>query len=536
MKTGMCLVGICAALGFSLAGCGSSASTQGFTGGDGTSADGGTSPTGSGPVAPDPTDPNATPTSRPPLAAGLTISEVALFQGVKVSLEKAGSATAALNAPIVAGRAGLLRVYVAPDASWSSHEVTAELRIESGTTKFPLILDTKAPTAASTEGNLATTFNFDVPGEQIVVGATFAVAIRDAATTTGGAAGAGATASAQYPAGDALAALPAQDGGKVVKIKIVPVQYNADGSGRVPDTSAAAIERYRAAVYAKYPAAKVEITVREPFPYAPAISATSGQAWSNVLQAIINLRLQDGAAKDVYYYGAFNPKATFNAFCGQGCILGLSGLIEDARDSSQRASVGAGYPGYEDTMPHEVGHAHGREHADCGGAQQIDPQFPYPNGGIGSWGYDLIAKKLVNPNVGTDMMGYCDNVWISDYTFKALFTRIAAVGSIPTASLRSDAKDVAPKAYRFLNVDAAGALTWGSSITLDAELFTQAHAMTYTDAAGKVVANVMGHYYSYGDIPGGYWLVPEGPSAAQKLSLSTTPAGVKMVREIASTR
>ena len=316
------------------------------------------------------------------------------------------------------------------------------------------------------------------------------------------------------------------------------MKYNADGSGRVPDTSAVAIERYRAAMYAKYPAAAVEITVREPFPYTPAISATSGQAWSNILQSIINLRQQDGAPKDVYYYGAFNPKATFQAFCGQGCILGLSGLLTSANDSSQRASVGAGYAGYEDTMPHEVGHAHGRLHADCGGADGVDPSFPYAGGGIGVWGYDLVNKALVNPSVGSDMMGYCENVWVSDYTFAALFKRIAAVGSVPTSSLRvsSTVAAMKPMTYRFLNVDGAGALTWGSTLTVDSELETEPHALSYTDATGRVLSTAMGHFYAYGDIPGGYWLVPEAPASATKLTFRTAPSGVAMAREVANAR
>ena len=45
------------------------------------------------------------------------------------------------------------------------------------------------------------------------------------------------------------------------------------------------------------------------------------------------------------------------------------------------------------TAAHEVGHAHGREHAPCGGAQSTDPSFPYSNGGIG--GVILVVAYLL---------------------------------------------------------------------------------------------------------------------------------------------
>ena len=62
-----------------------------------------------------------------------------------------------------------------------------------------------------------------------------------------------------------------------LKIVIVPVKYDADGSGRLPDVSATQIELYRKAFHAMYPAKKVEVTVRAPWSYAGTVSPNAAR-------------------------------------------------------------------------------------------------------------------------------------------------------------------------------------------------------------------------------------------------------------------
>src|SRR5688572_27846834 len=68
-------------------------------------------------------------------AKDLAIKELAVFQGVKVTLEKDGVKPATTRAPVIAGREGLLRVYVAPTAAFVSREIVAELTLEGATPK-----------------------------------------------------------------------------------------------------------------------------------------------------------------------------------------------------------------------------------------------------------------------------------------------------------------------------------------------------------------------------------------------------------------
>ena len=68
---------------------------------------------------------------------------------------------------------------------------------------------------------------------------------------------------------------------------------------------------------------------------------------------------------------------------------------------------------------HELGHTWGREHAPCGNPAGPDPSFPYPNGRIGRIGWDPLTG-LLKPRELPDIMGYCGNPWISDYTYQGV--------------------------------------------------------------------------------------------------------------------
>ncbi|MDE2847552.1 MAG: leucine-rich repeat domain-containing protein [Gemmatimonadota bacterium] len=70
------------------------------------------------------------------------------------------------------------------------------------------------------------------------------------------------------------------------------------------------------------------------------------------------------------------------------------------------------------TIAHEFGHSMSLPHAPCGPVVGADPDYPYPDGTIGAWGYDLLEESLVNPDT-PDLMSYCGpRRWISDYNFK----------------------------------------------------------------------------------------------------------------------
>ena len=493
---------------------------------------GSTTPTADAGTTTPPSNPgtNVTP-STGTTAANVSITEIAAFQGVKVSLERLGTAVASSSrlAPIVAGRPLLVRVYVAPTGG--SRSLRAELTVTAGGRTFTRS-DAKSVSAASTDSGFASTYNFDLTAADVTSDLRWSVKLFDTASSPA----TGDRTASLFPASGDVS-LAAQTGGERVKIVIVPVKYRADGSGRLPDTSASALEKYRSAFMKQYPVASVEVTARAPYTWNTAISS-SGNGFSQILQAGIQLRAQDRPTSDVYYYLAFNPAASDTSFCSQGCVAGLSGLITSATDSSQRASVGLGYLGLsEGTAVHEVGHAHGRPHSEGCGADGPDPSYPssyvkntsqYGSvATIGVWGWDILGRVLINPATNFDFMGYCDPVFVSDYTFGKLFARIRTVNA--AAPMQRNVS-LEPTRYRFVDVKPDGSLAWGSTVDLEDEPESGLTSVSFDHADGTI-ETVRGHYYPYGELNGGYILVPEPKVSVARLRINDRIGAFQSVLE-----
>jgi hypothetical protein len=481
---------------------------------------------GGGPTstATDPTDPGAAPgqpapaadpsdpeTPPAPVAAGISISDVAVFQAVKVPVVKDGSyvATKSRKAPVVAKRPGLLRVYVTPDSSFKPREITAELRLVTADKKFPIIRDTKTISGPSKDEDPSSTLNLELPGESLPPGVTFQVALT---APDGQKLAAGEGSRGRYPADGSFQDLGAELAG-TLKVVIVPVKYDADRSGRTPDLGPAQLERYKKTLMQRYPTSEVQLSTHEPLPWSQTISA-SGSGFQQILNGVTKLRQSDNVGKDVYYYGLFMPAASFTSYCGGGCVTGLSTIVdEDA--PVMRASVGIGFPDQEsaNTMAHEIGHAHGREHAPCGGPQGVDPRYPYPQAQLGAWGYDIFAKTFISPTKGRDMMGYCPNQWVSDYTYNALFERISAVSltkdEMPSRATSPVARPTAAQ-YRVATVGAGGELAWDGDLDLDEELTGGTVLSTkYISEGGIAMMTRPGRFFRFDHLPGGFLFVPK---------------------------
>jgi hypothetical protein len=172
-------------------------------------------------------------------------------------------------------------------------------------------------------------------------------------------------------------------------------------------------------------------------------------------------------------------------------------------------------------MAHEVGHAHGRNHAPGCGASGIDPSFPsaYDESGsqgtfgsIGILGYDLVNKVFEDPSQTGDVMGYCPPTWVSDYTYNALFTRVQQVNGAADV-IGNPLKFTTPQPYRFVNVYDDGTARWGQAINMrDKPSGTPDHTISYLDANGKVLGTASAHMHRFDHSNGGYLLVPEGPA------------------------
>lgn len=435
------------------------------------------------------------------LSEAAIIDEVALYQAVRVPLARAGQLLGARNAPIVEDREALVRVFVSPRPGVAAQSVVARLTLES-LTRGPVVLEeTLTVTRVSAETAADSTFNFLIPRETLKQDTQFSVSLHPAASACGSG---GQPAGARVPS-TGLAALGAQSSGPSFEVVLVPVRYDADGSGRLPDTSAAQLTRYRDRIYSLFPTANVNITVRPVVGWSGALQR-NGSGWANLLQALQNLRAQDQAAAHVFYYGIFAPAASFREFCNGGCVSGL-GSVPSANDSYSRGAIGLGFSGSSsaDTAAHELGHTLGRLHAPCG-TQDADPQFPYANGGIGVWGFDVLSNTLRAPTQSTDFMGYCDPNWVSDYNFTALFNRISHVNRNRGAQSLGVAES-----YRVAITDLDG-LRWGEPVVLNRAPEGETVSVKRVAADGRVSQYELVRY-ALADLEGAFYMVPEALAA-----------------------
>jgi hypothetical protein len=464
-------------------------------------------------VAPKNEEKPVVPQSSPKWAANLSVTDVAIFQAVRIPLVEERKVVTGERRVVVAGRPGVVRVYVKPEPNFRQTDVDAVLTLEKdgATTILSKRLFVRESSSDSGEA-----FDFDLAADQISGVTKFRVDLRpvgDAADVVD------QPSTSAFPDDAGLVEFGASERNKL-RVKIVPVRYATDGSNRLPDITDAQIARYKNELMRLYPVSEVEVTVREAVTWNQQIAA-NGQGWDTILNSMLGLRRRDRAADDVYYYGVFAPRPSFGSFCNGGCVLGLSGLVDDARNADLRASIGIGFSGEEaaETLAHELGHAHGREHAPCGGAGGPDRSFPYRGGGIGTWGYDILSKRFINPAPGgsrapKDFMGYCDPSWISDYSYRALAERVRQVNLSPR-------RVQAETSYHLGRVSGDGVVTFDDVVTYASPPALAEYTLENASPSRQVMQqpSEKALFARYDHLPGGILMVPTSMAAGTELAI-----------------
>ena len=187
-------------------------------------------------------------------------------------------------------------------------------------------------------------------------------------------------------------------------ITLVPVRQTA--TNLQGDVTASNRRDYLDLANRMYPLPGYSALVRDVYTTsAPALQPDNANgAWFTVLNEIAALRAAD--PEERHYYGVvrigYSSGQAGIAFIRSGVAIGYD-------NASDRGRIAA----------HELGHTWGREHAPCGNPVGQDPSYPYPNGRIERIGWDP-ATGLLKARELPDVMGYCANPWISDYTYEGV--------------------------------------------------------------------------------------------------------------------
>lgn len=441
-----------------------------------------------------------------PLSAWLSISDVAMFQGPRAPIFVNGADIPKTLTPVIADRPGMMRVYLKMlEKRTKAHHLQAELHVTSGGSEVAVAHDDGFISGDSVEDQVDSGFKFAIDPGILKTDSTYTMIVRDPDLKLAADA---PEATLVFPADGSALPFHADATAPEIKINFVPVQYNADKSGRLPDTSVNQITRFHDTLYRMYPAAKITTTVAAPLPFSTVIDP-SGPGWDTLVQALIDRRAADNANDDVYYIALFATTGTFNEYCSNGCIGGV-GLPDGAVDPNSRVAVVAGYPVQfaSDTLNQELAHSMGREHAPCGNPGGIDPKFPYKDGRPGIWGYDVIKSRWVDPLSGVaDFMSYCHPIWVSDYTYSALYRQMRYVQKTKTQK-----SVVPPQSMRVVRILPDGSTRDAGSMRVSApSQEISSTRVELLDAAGGVVI-ATDRFISLDKLGGGLALVPEHTS------------------------
>jgi hypothetical protein len=434
------------------------------------------------------------------VALNVALSRVDAFQTIQIGIMKDGKeiATTARNTDVVEARETVFRIFVTPGSGWAARELSARVTAVNGATNDEYFAK-KTVSAASVETDETSTFQVTVPADKITVDTHYKVELVECSMSATGAAG-----SPRFPATDDIA-LGARKVGPL-KIKVIPLVVN----NRTPAVDAATLGPFKDIMVAMYPASSVEVTAGDP--------VTLGTLdWNSSLNQVQSKRQTDKPAADVYYYGVVTPADTFQQYCGNGCTAGVGFVVGQANDSQHKVAMGIGFPMEQSyiTMAHEVGHNHGRSHAPCvpqgGSISGVDSNFPYDSAKITLWGYDSRSKKLINPTGEpnknddvTDIMGYCNRQWMSDYTYDAIVNRVASVNGAQKVLVNPDVLG----RWRTLLLDGHGP-RWGIPVDELAPPSGTAEVAEILDAKGNVIASVAVYRTEVSDIGAAQIMVPE---------------------------
>jgi Peptidase M66 len=330
-------------------------------------------------------------TGGPATSLNLRISGVQLIQSTQ---------SADGSVPMIAGRDALVRVFVTANGA-NQARPAARVRLFAGGAQVDSFTigapGNAVPTSVDT-ASLASSWNVLVPAARVAAGLALQVVLDP---------------------GDAIAETDESDNlwpGAVPQavsvlrvpafaLRFVPVKQSANNlTGQVSDANKGAMAD---ATLRMHPLGATTVDVRSAFTTdAPVLASDDNNgAWGRILGEIYALRNADGFQGD--YVGVV--QVTYG-----GGIAGLGYVGAPASVAWDKAASASG------VVAHELGHNFGRSHAPCGNPSGPDPQYPYPNASIGTWGLDLPALALKAPGTYKDLMSYCNPDWISDYNYLAI--------------------------------------------------------------------------------------------------------------------
>jgi len=321
-------------------------------------------------------------------AVNLRIQRISLTQSTQ---------DAAGDVPLIQNRDGYIRVFVTATGSNTAAPGVRLRLYRSGAViqTFTIPAPGNSTPSAVQEGTLQSSWNLKIPGSLIQPNtAVLAEVDPDNAVPESN------ESDNSFPASGIAQPLTVQAVAPAV-IRLVPITQSATGSTGSVANASQLVDLLRR----MYPLGSVSTEVRQqPFTaQGPLQPLNQNNEWNQILSDLEALRIADDAT-DRTYYGLVRLDYQFGTV-GNGFVGAPSAIGTDAPAEVRRV------------LAHELGHTWSQLHTPCGTPPGVDPAYPYPGGSIGVYGYDVTGNALKQPSM-PDIMGYCENPWISDYTYQ----------------------------------------------------------------------------------------------------------------------
>jgi hypothetical protein len=389
--------------------------------------------------------------------------------------------------PMIAGRRALLRVFAAAN---QCNTATPQVRVTlgDGTVYGPISLGAGENSTRLTpeQGFLAASYNVEIPAEKVTAGLTWVAEIDPS--------------NAYAETSESDNRFPATGSRSVTvrtlnptQLRFVPVTFSANNTtGDI--TGSARVDSFMVLSRKLLPVHSFDVDTREPFTTAKPVLQANDQngSWGQVLVELRTAQQADPSGR--YYYGVVKVSYS-SGVAGIGFIGG-------------KTAMGWDYlPSGSDIMAHELGHNFNALHTPCGGPGGVDQDYPttgtYAGGYMGTYGFDFADNTVKTPQQFTDLMGYCNTQWISDFSYSKMLAWLSGPG----------ASAVLPS-VRSANAE-PGLLVWGRIVNgqpvlepaFEIDARTQipaqgAHRLSAIGADGREIFSVSFDADRIADLPG----------------------------------
>jgi hypothetical protein len=304
------------------------------------------------------------------------------------------------DVPLVEGRDGFLRVFVTASGV-NNLRPDVRVRISRGGNPVQTLTITggagSTPTALQ-EGSLQSSWNVRVPGSLIQGGIALladvdpANAVAETSETDN-----------SFPASGSPQALEVQSV-PAAAITFVPIRQTADGSVGTVGNHGQMLDL----ALRLYPLNEISTASHAEFTVDGPLEPIDTRQWNQVVSDLEALRVAE------------NPDRTYVGMVKLSYGSGIAG--SSFYTPGTATAVLTDNPGdVRQVLAHELGHTFGQLHTPCGTPPGVDRAYPYSGGLIGVYGMDVGNGALKAPSL-PDIMGYCPNPWISDYTYRKVLS------------------------------------------------------------------------------------------------------------------